>query len=155
MLLPQTPKKADEGISLIARSLSARWGLHIPPRNELYSPSRDSRPERVEDQVHARIRFLYYQNKDALQYALDQFDKYAIVAFSQWQFKPHADLSVLPSRSAQDSALQRDAFLKRPEISEDAAAGLTQSLLRFLSNVADRVKLNIDYKESDELQGTM
>ena len=154
MSFPCTPKKADEGISVIVRDLSAKWSLQIPPRSELYSPARDSRPERVEDQVYSRIRYLYYRNRDALNYAIDKFEKYAPMVFSQWQFKPHGDLDVLPIRSTHDSALRRDSFLRRSEITEDAAAELTRSLLRFLDDVAARVKSNVDYKDPNEPQGT-
>lgn len=154
MSLPHTPTKADDGIPLIVRSLSAKWGLQIPPRDAQWSPARDSRPELVEDQVHGRIRYLYYQNRDALQYAIDRFEKHAILAFSQWQFKPRGDLNVLPIRSEHASALRRDSFLKRSEITEDIAAELTQSLLRILTEVRTRVMANVDYKDPDELQGT-
>ena len=155
MSLPQTPKKVDEGISIIIRDLSAKWNLQIPPRSELYSPSRDSRPERVEDQVYGRIRYLYYRNKDALDYAIDKFEKYAPMVFSQWQFKPLGDLDVLPTRSTHDSALRHDSFLRRPEMTEDAVVALTQGLLRFLDDIAARVKLNVDYKDPNEPQGTI
>ena len=76
------------------------------------------------------------------------------MVFSQWQFKPHGDLDVLPIRSTHDSALRRDSFLRRSEITEDAAAELTRSLLRFLDDVAARVKSNVDYKNPNEPQGT-
>ena len=153
MSLPQTPKKADEGISGIIRDLSARWALQIPPRNEPYSPSRDSRPERVEDQVHFGIKWLYYRNRDALDFAIAQFEKHAVGLSSQWQFKPYGDLDVLPVRSADDSALRRDSFLKRLEITEDAAADLIKSLLRFLTDVMARVRSNVDYRDSNAAQG--
>ncbi len=153
MISPRTPTKADDGITAIARSLSARWSLKLPLKEESRTPSRDSRPEQVGDQIYQRIRFLFYRHREALEYVLNQFEEHAVLAFSQWQFKPHADLDVILNRSAIDSALRRDSFLKRPTITEDAAAGLTQILLRFLIKVVDRVKAGVDYKVLDELRG--
>lgn len=155
MFSPETPTKVDEGIAAIARSLSAKWGLDIPLLVNEHTPSRHSHPGRVGDRVYHRIRFLFYRNKDGLQHALDQFEEHAVVAFSHWKFKSQADLDVLPSRSTFDSALRNDSFLKRSKISEEAAAELLKSLLRFLTDVTDGARAEVGRKEPNEIRGTV
>ena len=152
MFSPQTPKKVDDGITALVRTLSAKWGLNLPLRDAKWSPARDSDLRRAEDQVFSRIRFLFYNHKDPLQYAIDQFEKHAISIFSHWKFKPRADIDVLPTRSTPDSTVNRDAFLRQTEITEDAAAELTLSLLRFLREVTDRVQSKVDYRDPDGVQ---
>ncbi len=153
MFSPETPTKVDEGFVAIARLLSAKWGLDIPLLVKEHTPSRRSRPGPVGDQVYDRIRFLFYRNKDGLQHAIDQFEKHAVVAFSQWKFKPHADLDVLPNRSTPDSALRSDSFLKRTTITEEAAAELLKSLLRFLTDVTDGGRAEVGHKSPDKIRG--
>ncbi len=155
MFFPKTPTKADQGFIAIIRSLNVEEGLQLPIREGSWSPARDSRLERVEEQIVSRLKFLFFKHKGALYYVLDLFKKRALEVHSQWQFKPLADPDLLPTRPAAESALRRDFLRKRPYFSDEVVAELTQSLLRFVSDVADEVKSNANYAAPKLLRGTV
>ena len=136
MLSPKTPTKADDGIEQLKQSLSAKWGIQLPARDSAWSPSKLDLT-RMEDRILACMQFLYFR-EGALYHAIEQFEKYAVTLCSEWQFKPRAEVNVLPSREG--SALKRDFLRKRGELDHDGVKGLTQSLWHNLNEVAERVK---------------
>ena len=141
---PKTPTKNSDGLYEILRSLSARWNLRFSERDPNWSPSKS--PNRVDEEVKRRIRFLYFRtNTEALEYALDYFNNTASSrVLSEWEFKPHAEVDVIPQRVHMKSSPA--TFIKRLEVSESAAEDLMNYLLQIISQVADRVKLSKDYK---------
>lgn len=135
---PATPTKADDEIERLKGSLVAKWGIKFPARDPVWSPSRRDR-NRVEDQILACMQFLYFR-EGALRYAINQFEQHALTVYTQWQFKPHAEPDVLPSREAAQSVLKQDFLHKREVPEERVVQELTQSLWNSVSQIAERVK---------------
>lgn len=144
---PQTPTKADDGIEKLKLSLSTKWGIQWPIRDALWSPSRKD-PNRVEDKILACIQYLYFRN-DALAYAVEQFEKHVLVLCSGWQFKPHAELDVLPSIEPHKSFLRHEFLRKRDEIPKAAVKELTEILWSTLSQIAERAKAGEIFRKSE------
>ena len=139
MLHPTTPSKADNDIEGLKTSLSAKWGIKFPPRDLVWSPSRRDL-SRLEDRIHERIRFLYFQKDGSLTYAIDQFERHAASVYSHWRFKPRGELDVVPTREASENGLGRDFLHKRAPLGDDAVKELTESLWNNLSQIAERVR---------------
>lgn len=131
-MIPRTPTKADDEITTITTYLAAKWGLKFPARDATYSPSKVKDPSRAEEQVMNLLRFLVFKDRTGLSDAIELFEKNAPMILSEWQFKPRADLDVLPRRPLADSSLQRDGFLRRSEVTDATAGELMKSLLHFL-----------------------
>ena len=138
MLHPTTPSKADNDIEGLKTSLSAKWGIKFIPRDLVWSPSRRDL-SRLEDKIHERIRFLYFQKDGSLDHAIHQFEKHAATVYSNWQFKPRGELDVVPMRESSNSGLKRDFLHKRAQLGDDAVKDLTESLWNNLSQIAERV----------------
>lgn len=133
---PETPTKADDGIEKLKQSLSAKWGIQFPARDSTWSPSR-SNLSLVEEKILTRIQFLYFRD-GALRHAIEQFEKHASTLCSQWQFKPRAEVDVLPLREY--STLKKDFLQKRDQLDRGTIKELTEVLWHQLNQVADRVK---------------
>ena len=69
---------------------------------------------------------------------LSSFEKHAFTLCSQWQFKPRAEVDVLPPR--EDSTLKKDFLHKRDQLDRDMIKELTDGLWHQLNQVVDRVK---------------
>lgn len=136
--LPNTPKRADDGVERLKQSLSAKWGITLPLRDSTWSPSRRD-PNRPEEQISTRLHFLYYKG-EAAEVAIEQFERQATKVFSKWQYKPQADPDVLPSRESSTSILRRDFLQRREEVPPEAVKELTQTLLHHLVLISNRVK---------------
>ena len=146
---PKTPSKAKlDEITKITNDLAAKWGLQFPVRDASWSPSKVLDPNLAEEQVLNRVRFLYFRDRSALDYAIDCFEKNAPAVFTQWKFKPHGEDGVLPRRISTRSSTAANSFLHRSEVPPDAAAAaeLMKSLLHFVNRVAEDVKANVDYR---------
>ena len=139
MLHPTTPSKADNDIEGFKTSLNAKWGIKFPPRDLILSPSRRDL-SRLEDKIHERIRFLYFQKDGSLDHAIHQFERHAETVYSYWRFKPQGEIDVVPTREASESGLKRDFLHKRVPLGDDAVKDLTESLWNSLSQIAERVK---------------
>lgn len=140
MINPHTPsKKGEDEVSRILKDLSDRWGLYFPPRDQTWSPSL-ARPDSVEDRIRFRIKFLYFKDKNALNHVLHDFDKHANELCSKWQYKPKGQRDVIPSRPPPESAVRRDAFLKRDSHRAEALEEMMQCLDHLTRDVVDRVK---------------
>lgn len=137
MLHPSTPSKADDGIEHFKRVLSNKWSINIPPREPNWSPSRNN-PNRAEDKISARIQFLYFKG-GALTFAIDEFERRAIAIYSEWQYKPRGDPSVLPIREAGKSVLRQNFLRRRDPLEEDEVKLLTESLLLCLDQTTARI----------------
>ena len=94
---------------------------------------------RVEEKILGFIQVLYFK-EGALHYAIEQYERNAIYIESQWQFKPHGEPDVLPSRAHSKSTLKQDFLRKQRVLSPQAVTELTESLKDFLKSVVDRVK---------------
>lgn len=152
---PETPSKADAGIEAVKRSLAAKWEIEWPARDSTWSPSK-SDPSRVEDKIATMIQYLYFQKppkEGALDYALRQFERNAVQIHSHWRFKPHGDPELLPSLDVSESALRQDFLKKRPQLSEQAIAELTESLSRCLKSTADEVKAGKNFPRAVRNEG--
>ena len=143
---PATPNKADDGIERIKQQLAAIWNLQFPVRDSTWSPSKRD-PTSLPDKIHGLIQYLYYGKGHALgalDYAIKQFEKQAPLILSQWQFKPRAELGVVPSRH-EPSEMKREFLHKRHSLSRDAIDQLMECLYHHLQEVAGRVKSGHDY----------
>ena len=138
MLHPTTPSKADNDIEGFKTSLNAKWGIRLPPRDLVLSPSRRDL-SRTEDRILGCMQFLYWK-EGALKYAIDQFERHAESVYSKWQFKPRGEIDVVPTREASEGGLKRDFLHKRVSLGDDAVKDLTESLWNSLSQIAERVK---------------
>lgn len=150
MEAPRTPTKSrDDGINTIAKKLCAKWGLKLPIRDTPWSPSKISHPGAIEEKVLARIRFLYFKDREALDEAVKQFEDHAPYIYSEWFFKPQAELNVLPSLAPSDSALRRETALRRDDVTVSAcvAAALAENLLHCLDQAAELVRLRVEFEK--------
>lgn len=139
-MIPRTPTKADDEITTIITSLAAKWDLKFPARDATYSPSKVKDPSRAEEQVMNLLRFLVFKDPKGLTDALERFETHAEMVFSQWQYKPRADLDVIPRRHPADSSLQSDTFLRRSKVTDATAGELMKSLLHHLKLAGEHVK---------------
>jgi len=134
---PTTPTKKGEEVNRLLQSLNTRWGLRLPVRNTPYSPSKTVNPEGRSERIYQKIRFLYFKNEDALQWARTQFEDHAQQQQpSKWIFKPLGDTDTLPVRRPSDSLLHRDSYA-RFNVSEATLDSLEETLLHFLDKAID------------------
>jgi hypothetical protein len=94
---PRTPTKSVT-INKVVDSLNSKWGLEIPVRQELTSPSKAASRDTTEGIILKRIQFLCWKEPNGLKQALASFDANATKASSEWVFKAHADPDHLPHR---------------------------------------------------------
>ena len=149
MFPPRTPTKAikaDDEINARIQSLSASWSLQLPIRDASWSPSRNP-VNSEEKQIYERVRWLYFKDEQALNYAIREFERYAS---SNWVAKPLADPDVLPSRGLRRS-IQND-FLKKRKMNDEEAAELRKVLFAVLKNITEKVKARIPYANKDILR---
>ncbi len=143
---PRTPVKVPDELFKITTSLAVKWNIRFPSRDTNWSPSRVKDPNAPGEQALSRMKFLNFTRKEALDYAVENFERHAKVHCSQWIHKPDADRDLLPRR-AYPEASHRTPFLKQqPDIKDATAAELMTILLRILDRVADCVKNNEDYR---------
>lgn len=134
---PTTPTKKGEGVNRLLRTLNTRWGLRLPVKDMPYSPSKVLDPEARGERIYQKIRFLYFKNEDALQWARKQFEDHAQQQPpSNWIFKPLGDPDTLPVRRPSGSLLRRD-LSTRFNVSEAAHDSLEETLLRFLDKAIE------------------
>lgn len=148
MQQPETPTKrlAADKFSKTIHHLSARWGLPLPRRDALSSPSKILREDSPEEQIIARIKFLTFKNEAALDSALETFEKNAALICQGWKFKPNADRDVLPRRdSATSASLASGSFIRRSIIDPVVVTELLESLLEVLKQAAERVKRDLGH----------
>lgn len=150
-MTPKTPIKKDDELTSITNALAAKWNLRFPHRGPLWSPSQIKCPNSSGEQVLSRLRFLLFQNKEALQYALIHFEGQASetrpgIHCSQWIHKPQAEMDVIPRRSPPSNPLDHNSFLKRVEIEEATASKLMENLLQILDRVTACVRQKTDFR---------
>ena len=137
---PQTPTKAkaNDDIERTKQSLSIRWGIRLPERDSLWSPSRSDQ-HKLEEKISNMIQFLYFKD-GALDVAIKNFEGNAVNIQSEWVYKPRADADVIPNRGVSKHQ-KRETFLqKRGDLPAPAVKELTESLLHHLLLIVDRVK---------------
>ena len=152
MFSPSTPtrgSKADDEINTVIQGLSAKWGLQLPVRDALWSPSK-STVNAGENNVYQRVKYLYWKDKRALNCAVAEFERRARTN-SNWVPKPHADPDVLPSRSIRPST-RHDTFLKKRSFSDKEAAALTNVLVDVLKTVTEKIAAGLPYTFENGLQ---
>lgn len=158
MQQPETPTKgrAADKFTKTIDYLSARWGLALPKRDELSSPSKVRHEGSVEEQVVARIKFLSFKNEDALELALQAFERQAVLICRGWKYKPNADDDLLPRRGSNTSAsLASGIFLRRTATEPTTLTELLGALLDAVKEAAERVKKDLEYVTNNDgsLQG--
>ena len=150
MEAPQTPTKTrNDGINSLAKTLCTKWGLKLPIRDTPWSPSKIPHPDAIEEKVLGRIRFLYFKDRDALINAIEEFEEHAPYIYSEWMFKPRAELDVLPSLAPSESALRTESALRRDDVtrSERVTAELAENLLECLDQAAELVRLRVEFQK--------
>ena len=103
MSAPQSPHRSAEAVDNIAKEINVRYGISLPIRGTTWSPSKTKGSHRREDAILSCIRFLFFADNQLLQKVLDDFDNVAEKVSSEWRFKPHADLDVLPRQKPHES----------------------------------------------------
>lgn len=137
---PTTPTKGPAADKLIRTidHLSARWGLPLP--------SKVPHDQCVEEKVVACIKFLSFKNQDALDYALDAFERHAMPLCQGWKFKPNAEQDVLPRRGSIASGSLADGdFMRRSTLDPLIVTELMESLLVLVDQAVERVKRDQDH----------
>ncbi|KAL8781213.1 MAG: hypothetical protein Q9213_006106 [Squamulea squamosa] len=138
MSLSATPTGADDEIRRITLDLSAKWSLRFPQPG-LRSPAKRNN-ENPEEQVLSRLRYLYFRNRNALNQAIDCFERIAPELLAGWIVKNHAEPDVLPSRTRSGAARQDNYLFKRPALNDKQASDLMQALLRYLIEAVENVR---------------
>lgn len=146
-----TPIKKNDELTLLTNKLSSKWNLQFPHRGPLWSPSQVKHPNSTEEKVLSRLNFLSFKDREALQYAILQFETHAGetcsgIHFSEWIHKPQAEVDVIPRRYPPSKPLDRKSFLKRNEIDEVTASKLMDSLLQILDRVTECVRHKTDFR---------
>ncbi len=143
---PRTPVNVPDELNKITTSLAVKWNIRFPSRDVNWSPSQVKNPNAPGEQALNRMNFLNFRRKEALKYAVENFERHAEVHCSQRIPKPDTDRDVLPHRVYQEPSY-RTPFLKRqPEVKDATAVELITILLRILDRVADCVKRNEDHR---------
>lgn len=152
MVEPETPTKGDDGIQRILADLTAKWGLRFPPQ-VLQSPAKRD-PDRPEEQVLSRIRYLFYHDKNNKQAAtadaIKGFEDFAAELLTGWVAKPQADRDLLPTRTRTGTACHHEFLFKKPSLSEEHASDLMQTLLRYLDEAAEGIRKGPIEEESQK-----
>lgn len=146
MEAPSTPQRLRDPIEDMKQLLSTEWGLGLPVRPPVSSPSERNR-HAVDEKIYSYIHFLYYSksspDRAALYYAIALFRQEARVILSQWQSKPQAEAGVIPIRQDVTGL----GFLHhRDELDDDTSRDLVQRLEFILGTIADKVKSNQPYE---------
>ena len=148
---PKTPSKADDGIERVKQVLSTKWGIRFPVRDTPTSPSKRNM-DLVEEKISGLIQYLYFKDS-ALDYALKRFEENAVQISSHWQFKPRGEPDVLPSLAHSQSALKQDFLKRRHVFSPQEVAALTESLVKCLYDVRNRVQDGEKFLSSFRVEG--
>ena len=138
---PETPTKADDKFEDIVYRLNIEWGLQLPTSDDEmpWSPSCAGKTT-DKGTILRKMRFLYYRHRKALDDSVTCFKEEAGTIFSDWKFKPRADLNVIPSCASSKSAVPNTSFLKKRDLDEPAAVlEVTARLLHILTNVVESV----------------
>ena len=153
MLPPSTPTKAikaDNDINTRVQNLSLKWGLQLPVRDTSWSPSRSSNKS-SEQQIYAYVRWLYFKDQSALDYAVANFENHA---GKYWVAKPRADPDLLPSRNSR-AGTRQDTFMRTRDIPSDReATEFKDQLLEVLKGTADKIRDGLPYRiDTDQKAG--
>ena len=148
MQQPETPTKrlaADKFVKTVDY-LCTRWGLSLPRRDALSSPSKVLREDSVEEQVIARIKFLSFKDEAALDSAVEAFERNAGLICQGWKWKPDADHDLLPRRDPTTSAwLASGSFIRRSVTDPVVMTELMESLLHVVKEAAEQVKKDLEH----------
>ncbi|KAL9034753.1 MAG: hypothetical protein Q9214_006900, partial [Letrouitia sp. 1 TL-2023] len=149
MSTPGTPTKTDYAIRDITNSITVKWGLQFPPIDIPRSPLEKDRG-RPEEKVLSRLQYLYFHDKKnangAIDWAIGNFEQYALQAHSQWVTKPNADIDVLPRRGLRsESTLYRNSLSKKAPVSAEMMDDLMQGLLHFLDKAVEGANKGLRY----------
>jgi hypothetical protein len=153
MQQPITPTKEPAAAHKLIRTidhLSARWGLSLPTRDAQWTPSKSLHEQSVEEKIVARIKFLIFKNQHALDHALEEFERNAVLISQGWKFKPKADQDVLPRRNSTASWLVGGHFLRRSAVDPGMLDELMKALLHLVDDAAKQVKRNLDQVTNNE-----
>lgn len=143
MQQPETPTKrlATDKFLKTVDHLYIRWGLSLPRRDALSSPSKILREDSVEEQVVARIKYLSFKDETALDSAVEAFERNAALICQGWKWKPDADHDLLPRRDSTTSAsLASGSFIRRSVTDPVVMTELMERLLDVVKQAAERVK---------------
>ena len=128
MTNPSTPtkKKGDE-VNAIAESINTRWGLEIPVKKTTFTPSKLDNTK-FEDNIFSSIKYLYWEDREALDRCLNAFTDYATIREAERQ---GVETSLLRTRSIQASA--------RTQILDASVKTLTEKLFQLLRDAKEVV----------------
>lgn len=144
---PTTPKRrATQELTNIVNSLSVKWGLQFPTRDESWSPIKIQGRRSIGDDVVDRIKYLHFRKPEALSYALMHFEEQATSKCSKWVSKPHAEQDVIPRRTRSSSS---NDFIGQSKIDKHTAAELMEILLDLVDQISEVAKRKGDYRIYD------
>lgn len=125
---PSTPtkKKGDE-VNAIVESINARWGLEIPVKKTTFTPSKLDNTK-FEDNIFSSIRYLYWEDREALDRCLNAFTDYAAKREAERQ---GVETPLLRTRAFQASA--------RSQLLEASIKTLTETLFQLLRDAKEVV----------------
>ena len=151
MVGPGTPVKTVDPVKAIAKSLTDKYGLIFPIKEEYRSPSAINWNQ-PEERVLPLIKYLYYHDRrlsrGALTWALQRFDERFFKFKSEWVNKPKAEQDVIPKRELRSySANQSKTALSNNQ----GTGSLMLELETVLKDVADNVKNGRIYSLAQEI----
>lgn len=150
MELPTTPKKkAADGVTKIINSLSAKWGLQFPIRDESWSPIKIQGQRSIADDVFDRINYLYFRYPRELNYALAHFEEQATSKCSKWVSKPQAEQDVIPRRMSTRNSSRND-FIGQSTSDKQTTAELMELLLSLIDQIVEVIRRKGDYRIYDK-----
>ena len=149
MAEPQTPRRPHGSVDAIVSELNSRYGLHLPIREEAWSPSTSRGLHSEEDKIVDSIRILYFQDNELLQKTLDEFDIKADEIHSEWRFKPRAGADVLPHERRRKSA-PRPFWMSTTSLPDsDVIDALIPALANILAKPRQEIKSRLSAKRQN------
>jgi hypothetical protein len=134
---PETPTKKGQEINQLICKLNLKWGLRLLIKVDKESPSEVVAPESRAEKIYRKVQYLFFQRKEALNWACQRFEEHAAQQRSEWVSKPLAATDTLPRRPSGDSLLRKGIGLQGQRLPKSKVEALEGTLLRFLIEAAD------------------
>lgn len=153
---PVTPSKQKEDPRTTINHLNSRWKLDLR-EEDLCSPYSESaevpaEPSRLCVKI---VRFLFYQNRPALESVISNFEEWARGIASAWRWKPRQERGTLPLRQPEDSMLLQNFLVEKVDMTESKRAELIAHLVDLLKDECYLLKKGPpEFKPNGKVKGT-
>ena len=153
---PVTPSKQKEDPRTTINHLNSRWKLDLREADLCSSHSKSAEVPAEPSQLCVKIvRFLFYQNRPALERVISNFEEWARGIASAWRWKPRQERGTLPLRQPEESMLLQNFLVEKVDMTESKRAELIAHLVDLLKDECYLLKKGPpEFKPSGGAKGT-